>query len=103
MAAQRTFRDRKSLAAALAAPVTMRSDRRAFLGGWTVGATNPKTVVFLAAILPQFVNRAAGDVPAQILVLGAAFAAVAVVSDTLWATVPAGFGRGSLATRGGSS
>jgi threonine/homoserine/homoserine lactone efflux protein len=87
----RTFRERKSLAAALAAPVGVRSDRRAFLEGWTVGVTNPKTVIFLAAILPQFVNRAAGDVPAQILLLGAVFAAIAVASDTLWATAAGGF------------
>ena len=93
----KTFRERSSLAAALAAPVAPRSDRRAFWEGWTVGATNPKTVVFLAAILPQFVDRAAGDVPVQILLLGAVFAAIAVASDTIWATAAGGvrlwFGR----------
>ena len=87
----RTFRERKSLAAAIATPVAPRSDRRAFLEGATVGVTNPKTVVFLAAILPQFVNRTAGHVPLQILVLGAVFAAVAVVSDTIWAVAAGGF------------
>jgi len=87
----RTFRERKSLAAAIATPVAPRSDRRAFLEGATVGVTNPKTVVFLAAILPQFVNRTAGHVPLQILVLGAVFAAVAVVSDTIWALAAGGF------------
>ena len=87
----RTFRERKSLAAAIATPVAPRSDRRAFLEGATVGVTNPKTVVFLAAILPQFVNRTAGHVPLQILVLGAIFAAVAVVSDTIWAIAAGGF------------
>ncbi|HJS96466.1 MAG TPA: LysE family translocator [Solirubrobacteraceae bacterium] len=93
----KTFRERSSLAAALAAPVAPRSDRRAFWEGWTVGATNPKTVVFLAAILPQFVDRAAGDVPVQILLLGAVFAAIAVASDTIWAMAAGGvrlwFGR----------
>jgi threonine/homoserine/homoserine lactone efflux protein len=86
----KTFRERRSLAAALAAPVAVRSDRRAFFEGWTVGVTNPKTVVFLAAILPQFVDRAAGNIPAQILVLGAVFAAIAVASDTIWATAAGG-------------
>ena len=81
----RTFRERKSLAEALAVPASVCSDRRAFLEGATVGVTNPKTVVFLAAILPQFVSRAQGHVPEQILVLGAVFAAIAVMSDTLWA------------------
>ena len=81
----KTFRERRSLAAALAAPVASQSDRRSFLDGATVGVTNPKTVVFLAAILPQFVSRAGGHVPAQILLLGLAFAAIALVSDTMWA------------------
>ena len=87
----RTFRERKSLAAAIATPVALRSDRRAFLEGATVGVTNPKTVVFLAAILPQFASQTAGHVPLQILVLGAVFAAVAVVSDTIWAVAAGGF------------
>ncbi|HTU87321.1 MAG TPA: LysE family translocator [Solirubrobacteraceae bacterium] len=87
----KTFRERGSLATALGTPVTIRSDRRAFLQGWTVGVTNPKTVVFLAAILPQFVNRSAGGVPVQILILGAVFALIAVASDTVWATVAGGF------------
>jgi threonine/homoserine/homoserine lactone efflux protein len=86
----RTFRERSSLAAALAAPVALRSGRRAFLEGCTVGVTNPKTVVFLAAILPQFVDRAAGNVPVQILLLGAVFAAIAVASDTIWAVAAGG-------------
>ncbi|HUA07286.1 MAG TPA: LysE family translocator [Solirubrobacteraceae bacterium] len=87
----RTFRERRSLAAAIAAPVAARSDRRSFAQGFTVGATNPKTVVFLAAILPQFVSRAGGHVPAQILVLGLLFAAIALVSDTMWALAAGGF------------
>jgi threonine/homoserine/homoserine lactone efflux protein len=87
----KTFRHRRSLAAALAAPVRSGSDRRSFLEGFTVGATNPKTIVFLAAILPQFVDRAAGDVAAQILVLGLVFAAIAVVSDSIWALAAGGF------------
>jgi threonine/homoserine/homoserine lactone efflux protein len=86
----RTFRERRSLAAALSGPAASRSDRRAFVEGAVVGVTNPKTVVFLAAILPQFVSRAAGGVPVQILVLGGVFAAIAVVSDTLWALAAGG-------------
>jgi threonine/homoserine/homoserine lactone efflux protein len=87
----RTFRERRSFAGALAGPVAVRSDRRAFLDGWTVGVTNPKTVIFLAAILPQFVDRGAGSVPVQILLLGAVFAAIAVASDTIWATTAGAF------------
>jgi threonine/homoserine/homoserine lactone efflux protein len=80
----KTFRQRRSLAEALAASVPIRSERRSFLEGFTVGVTNPKTVVFLAAILPQFASRGAGRVPEQILVLGMIFALTAVISDTLW-------------------
>lgn len=81
----RTFRQRQSLAQALSFPGRSRSDRVSFAQGFTVGATNPKTVVFLAAILPQFVTRDSGDVAGQILLLGLLFAVIAVASDTLWA------------------
>jgi len=49
--------------------------------GWS---PNPKTVVFLAAILPQFVSRAVGHASGQILVLGLVFAVIAILSDTVW-------------------
>jgi threonine/homoserine/homoserine lactone efflux protein len=87
----RTFRERRSLEVALAASTVERSDRRSFLQGFTVGATNPKTIVFLAAILPQFVSRAGGDVPAQILLLGLIFSAIAMLSDSMWALAAGGF------------
>jgi threonine/homoserine/homoserine lactone efflux protein len=41
-------------------------------------------VIFLVAILPQFVTRASGAVPAQILLLGLVFSAIALVSDSIW-------------------
>ncbi len=81
----KTFRQRGSLVSALAGAAEPRSDRRSFVEGAVVGVTNPKTVVFLAAILPQFVTPAAGRVSVQILVLGLLFAAIAVVSDAAWA------------------
>jgi threonine/homoserine/homoserine lactone efflux protein len=87
----KTFRRRRSLADALGSQADAKPDRISFLQGFTVGATNPKTVVFLAAILPQFVSRSAGDVSGQILVLGLAFAAIAVLSDTAWAFTAGAF------------
>jgi threonine/homoserine/homoserine lactone efflux protein len=87
----RTFRQRGSLAEALAAPGSERPDHASFLQGFSVGATNPKTIVFLAAILPQFVSSSAGDIPGQILVLGLIFAAIAVLSDTAWALAAGAF------------
>src|SRR5258708_33312124 len=59
-------------------------------------ATNPKTVVYLAAILPQFIDRPAGNVPVQILLLGAIFSGLALICDSAWA-LAAGTARGWLA------
>jgi threonine/homoserine/homoserine lactone efflux protein len=70
---------------------------RAVLQGFLVGVSNPKTAVFFAAILPQFVARSRGDVFVQMLVLGAVFALIATVSDGVWGLVASGardwFGR----------
>jgi threonine/homoserine/homoserine lactone efflux protein len=49
--------------------------------GFVVGLTNPKAVILFAAVLPQFVNRAAGHVPAQMLVLSAMSVLIGLVSD----------------------
>jgi threonine/homoserine/homoserine lactone efflux protein len=62
---------------------------------FTVGATNPKVIVFFAAVLPQFVDRGAGHVPLQMLLLGAVFIGIAAVSDAAWA-VAAGSARAWL-------
>lgn len=53
--------------------------------GFVVGVTNPKTIVFFVAALPQVVDTAAGHVLPQMLVLGVVFLAIAVVSDSVWA------------------
>jgi threonine/homoserine/homoserine lactone efflux protein len=90
-------RRRRSLAAALAAPVERKTISRIAVDGFLVGATNPKTAVFLAAILPQFIDRATGHVPMQIIVLGAIFSAIALVSDSAWA-LAAGTARAWLAS-----
>lgn len=43
--------------------------------------TNPKSVVFLTAVLPQFVDREAGHATAQMLVLGLAGALLQLLSN----------------------
>ena len=79
----RTVRERRSLLTVLQ-PKDHLSHRRYFVQGFVVGVTNPKTIVFLVAILPLFVDHAAGSVAAQILVLGLVFSAIALVCDSLW-------------------
>ena len=79
-----TFRHRRSLAAALTPELETQPAHRYFFQGFIVGVSNPKTVIFLVAILPQFVTSSGGAVPAQILLLGLIFSAIALISDTIW-------------------
>ena len=65
--------------------------------GFTVGATNPKTVVFFLAFLPQFTDPS-GPVALQTVVLGVVFGALAVASDSVWA-LAAGAARNWFARR----
>jgi threonine/homoserine/homoserine lactone efflux protein len=80
-----TFRHRRSLAAALHAPVAPKVLRRILADGFLVGLFNPKVIVFFMAVLPQFVDREGGSVAGQLLVLGAIFCAIAVLCDSTWA------------------
>ncbi|ANW21727.1 LysE family translocator [Streptomyces clavuligerus] len=70
-----------------------RSDLRTVAEGFVVGVTNPKTIVFFAAVLPQFVDRTAGNVPVQMLVLGLVPVCIGLITDTVW-------GLGATAARG---
>ena len=74
-------------------PSTWRSMREGF---W-VGALNPKGMVFFAAILPQFVDREAGKITSQLILMGAIFAVLAFFSDGGWGIL-AGTIRSWLAT-----
>ncbi len=58
--------------------------RRVFGQGFTVGVSNPKTVLFFAAFLPQFVDPSGRPGP-QLLLLGSLFVAVGLVTDTGYA------------------
>jgi threonine/homoserine/homoserine lactone efflux protein len=79
------IRHRQSLAEALGAKIERKTAARIVIDGFSVGVTNPKVIVFFAAMLPQFVDRQAGQVPVQIIVLGAIFAGIALISDSTWA------------------
>ncbi len=53
--------------------------------GMVVGLTNPKTIAFFVAVLPQFLSPAAGPVWAQLLILGLLFQVLALLCDSAWA------------------
>ncbi|RHW23316.1 LysE family translocator [Nocardioides immobilis] len=53
--------------------------------GMIVGATNPKTIVFFVAFLPQFINENAGSPGLTLALLGIVFGAMAIASDSIWA------------------
>jgi threonine/homoserine/homoserine lactone efflux protein len=82
----RAIHERRKLESVLKAPL-VKTGRRYFLQGFVVGATNPKSAVFLVAILPEFVSRSDGGVPEQILLLGLVFSAIALVTDNVWGIV----------------
>lgn len=60
--------------------------------GFIVGLTNPKTIVFFVAALPQFVNFPAGGIPMQMMVLGFLFTVVAFICDSVWALLASAAG-----------
>jgi threonine/homoserine/homoserine lactone efflux protein len=57
------------------------SGRYAYLRGAVTNLVNPKSVTFVVALLPQFVDRGLGHVPVQFAVLGAIFVAFEVLID----------------------
>jgi threonine/homoserine/homoserine lactone efflux protein len=78
------IRHRKSLAGTWAAASEPRGDWRALRDGVIVGITNPKSYILFGAILPQFVNRASGHVPAQMLLLALVSVLIGAISDCAW-------------------
>jgi threonine/homoserine/homoserine lactone efflux protein len=83
----RMFRDRNELARMLDAAVVPRGTQRMLREGFIVGATNPKAVILMTAVLPQFVDRGVGHVQLQLLLLGAISLVVGLCSDGAWAIV----------------
>jgi threonine/homoserine/homoserine lactone efflux protein len=79
------IRHRRAAAVAVQAGTQHRSTRRLLGEGFVVGISNPKTIAFFVAVLPQFVAPDAGWVPGQMLLLGGIFVTLALISDGAWA------------------
>jgi threonine/homoserine/homoserine lactone efflux protein len=91
------IRHRRRSAEAAISGTAPRSAWRQLGEGFVVGVTNPKTIAFFVAVLPQFVDLDAGAVPLQMMQLGLIFFMIALISDAVWALAAAGartwFGR----------
>ena len=85
----KAVRARGSLSTELAGNGPSRGGLRTLAEGFAVGVTNPKTIVFFAAVLPQFIDPAQGSVVVQMLLLGLIFNVIGVASDTVWGLVAA--------------
>jgi threonine/homoserine/homoserine lactone efflux protein len=83
-------RHRGELASAMSDVVPARAGWLALRDGFVVGVTNPKAFILFGAILPQFVNRGAGHVPAQMLLLALVSVSIGVVSDSSWGLAASG-------------
>jgi threonine/homoserine/homoserine lactone efflux protein len=84
------FRHRHSLASAMSAAPSATSGWRALRDGFIVGVTNPKSFILFGAILPQFVNRGAGNVPAQMLLLALISVCMGLACDSIWGLAASG-------------
>ncbi|GAT71970.1 lysine exporter protein [Microbacterium sp. HM58-2] len=78
------IRHRKDAARAMAGAQPRRSGIRLLAEGFVVGVSNPKSIAFFLAILPQFVDLDAGAVPVQLFILGAVVVAIGVTCDAVW-------------------
>jgi threonine/homoserine/homoserine lactone efflux protein len=91
------IRHRNRTAEAAISGALPRSHWRQLGEGFVVGITNPKTIAFFVAVLPQFADLDAGAVPVQMIQLGLIFFVIALISDGIWALAAAGartwFGR----------
>lgn len=78
---------RHRAARAVQVDTTPKSTLRLVGEGFIVGVTNPKTIAFFVAVLPQFVVRAAGQIPLQLATLGLVFFTLALIMDSTWALI----------------
>jgi threonine/homoserine/homoserine lactone efflux protein len=84
------IRHRHSLASAMSSAAGPSDGWRALRDGFIVGVTNPKAYILFGAVLPQFVNRGEGHVPAQMLLLALISVSLGLASDCAWGTAASG-------------
>ena len=89
-------RTRKDVAQALVSKADPKPMGQLFKQGFVVGFLNPKSLVFFAAVLPQFVDPKRGQIVLQMIFLAVIFFVIAVLSDGTWGIV-AGTARNWLA------
>jgi threonine/homoserine/homoserine lactone efflux protein len=65
-------------------PLPPSALKRIFLDGFVVALLNPKTALFFAAFLPQFIDASRAPM-AQTIALGVVFVALAAVTDSIYA------------------
>ena len=80
-------------------PLTPVSARRAFRDGLLVALLNPKTTIFFAAFLPQFIGVDASPL-VQGIALGTLFVAIAALTDSLYALAAGSLARPLLRASG---
>lgn len=78
------IRHRGHAADAMAEGTARTAHRKQLVQGFLVGITNPKSIAFFVAILPQFIDLQAGSVPVQLLILGVIVVTVGVICDAAW-------------------
>jgi len=74
---------------AQAATPTLRSEKKIFTEAFIVNIFNPKVALFFLAFIPQFIDRDAGPVWIQTLVLGAIYIALGLCTDSVYALIGA--------------
>jgi len=80
-------------------PFNAASMRSIFCDGFVVALLNPKTAIFFAAFLPQFMNPGTASMLQSVL-LGAVFVAIAAVTDTAYALTAGAIAPGLTRLRG---
>ena len=81
----RSIRHRQSLITALLPSVAPRRFPSSVREGFVVGATNPKGLLILTAVLPSFISHSSGHPTLQLASMGLIVAALVLLSDGIWA------------------